>query len=148
MSCGHFNTSLDFKRPYLDNNPLFFDGPAVMKLEDIFKTIDSRDAAGFAHYFSDIGKFRFANSPVVTGKQAIQQFVDGFFTSIAALEHQLIENWPIEDGQVCHGLVTYTRHDQTTLSIPFALVVKFDKAGISEYLIFADTAKLFSEPEI
>jgi len=119
-----------------------------MNLEKILKTVDSRDAAGFANYFSDNGKFRFANSPVVTGKQAIQQFVADFFAAVAALDHQIDEQWPIEEGQACHGLVTYTRHDQSTLSVPFALVVKFDKAGISEYLIFADTAKLFTKQAI
>lgn len=116
-----------------------------MTLKQIFKAVDSRDAEIFADYFSDDGVFRFANQPVVTGKQDIKKFVSGFFVSVAAIEHQIEEQWPIDNGQACHGQVTYTRHDQSTLSVPFALVVKTGATGISEYLIFVDPSMLYAD---
>ena len=47
------------------------------------------------------------------------------------------------DGVVCHGRVTYTRKDNSTLTVPFANVMKLDAKGIYKYLIFADTSDLY-----
>jgi hypothetical protein len=43
-----------------------------------------------------------------------------------------------------HGQVTYTRHDGSQLSVPFANVLKLDGTRVREYLVFADASTLWS----
>ena len=42
----------------------------------------------------------------------------------------------------CHGFVTYIRHDDSFLSVPFADVFSLRQGKIAEYLIFADLSRL------
>lgn len=81
--------------------------------------------------------------PPVQGKEEIESSVRTFFESLTALSHTLIDAWDVSDGSVCHGQVVYTRKDGSVLSVPFANVMKGREASITEYLIFADTSKLY-----
>jgi len=38
---------------------------------------------------------------------------------------------------VCHGIVTYTRHDSSALTVPFANILTVEDGLFSKYLIFA-----------
>jgi hypothetical protein len=42
-----------------------------------------------------------------------------------------------------HGEVTYTRHDGSRLSVPFANIFKLDGTRVREYLVFADVSPLW-----
>jgi hypothetical protein len=113
-------------------------------LEKLFATIDQKDAVGFIGFLSPKARFRFANAPAVSGVENIEPFVTGFFNSIDGLSHQLLDIFAVEDGAVCHGVVTYTRLDLTKLAVPFACVLKGSEQGIDEYLIFSDNSALYS----
>lgn len=112
-------------------------------LESLMATIDARDTPGFAAFLAPDCQFRFGNGPTIAGREQIAEFVGGFFQAIAALTHQIQAAWEVPGGKVCHGQVSYTRHDGTTLSVPFANVFGLGEQGIEEYLIFADTSALF-----
>ncbi len=113
------------------------------QLDQLFDAIDSRDARAFASFLTQDCRFRFGNLPQTEGRAAIEAFVAGFFSSIEALSHQIVASWEVPDGLICHGLVSYTRHDGSRLTVPFANVLKTTDAGIEEYLIFADTSALY-----
>jgi uncharacterized protein (TIGR02246 family) len=115
----------------------------VIMISELFQAIDSKDAKAFASFFSPDSRFVFGNVPPVAGVEEIRKFVAGFFDSIAALSHRIEGNWDIPGGLVCHGQVTYTCHDGSTLTVPFANILKVGSSGITEYLIFADTSQLF-----
>jgi hypothetical protein len=40
--------------------------------------------------------------------------------------------------------VSYRRHDGSELTVPFANILKGSEEGIREYLIFADTSRLYA----
>ncbi len=82
--------------------------------------------------------------PEVVGQDAVRGFVMGFFESIASISHDIHDTWTAADGVICHGQVTYVRKDGSTLSVPFANVLKMEARLIRDYLIFADTSKLYS----
>ena len=79
----------------------------------------------------------------MTGVKEIRLFVASFFDSIDALEHEIEDSWEVPGGLVCHGQVACTRHDGSTLTAPFANVLKLDSSGNGEYWIFADTSQLY-----
>jgi hypothetical protein len=114
-----------------------------VKLTELFRAIDQKDTARFSSFLAPGCVFRFGNAPVVEGVRSVEQYVGAFFDSIKALSHELIDVWDVPGGVVCHGRVTYTRHDGSVLTVPFSNVFKLDTAGIAQYLIFADTSELY-----
>ena len=109
----------------------------------LFRAIDSKDLKTFASFLSPECVSRFGNGPAVEGVNNIEQYVRGFFDSIRSLSHELVEVWEVTGGIVCHGRVSYTRHNGTVLTIPFAKIFSMKNNAIAEYLIFADTSTLY-----
>ena len=112
-------------------------------LQRLFRCIDTADAAGFARFFHEDASFRFGNGDSVRGRAAIQTAVAGFFASVAGLRHELVEVCVQGPTLMCHGRVTYTRHDGSEHSVPFANVLHLSGNAILEYLIFADISGLY-----
>jgi uncharacterized protein (TIGR02246 family) len=113
-------------------------------LDELFRTIDAKDADGFAEFLTDDAIFRFGNGEPTRGRPAVREAVAGFFESVKALEHSVQESWAHRDTVVMHGKVTYTRHDGSRLQVPFANVFKLDGKRVREYLVFADVSQLWA----
>lgn len=113
-------------------------------LKELFATIDSKDADRFVEFMTADGVFRFGSAPEATGRQAIREAVAGFFSSIAGLRHTLHRS--LGDGVtlVCEGEATYTRHDSSEITLPFANVFELDGDLIARYKIYCDIAPLFA----
>ena len=111
---------------------------------ELFTSIDEKNVEKFLSFLSDDCSFRFGNLPAVQGINGISEFVGGFFGSIESLKHDISDIWVIAGGAVCHGIVTYTRHDNSVLSVPFSNIFKSDNGKVNEYLIFADTSQLYA----
>ena len=115
-------------------------------LADLFRTIDARDSAAFVRFLTPDVRFRFGSAPAVTGQDAVQQAVTGFFSSIKALSHRLLSTWEQGDALIVQGEVTYTRHDGSQITLPFANIFRIQNKLINEYLVYADLAPLFQAP--
>ena len=113
--------------------------------QQLFQSIDSKDADAFMTFLADDVVFRFGNAEPVKGKTAVVEAVKGFFSSINDLHHELERVWNEEDALVCHGFATYTRHDQSTLRVPFANVLMLRDGLITDYYIFNDTSELYRD---
>ena len=111
-------------------------------INKLFRAIDGKDLKSFTSFLSPGCAFKFGNLPAVVGMEEIEKFVAGFFDSIDSLSHEIEDSWSTHDSLVCHGLVSYTRKDGSILTVPFANI-KLNSAGITEYLIFADTSQLY-----
>ena len=112
-------------------------------LDDLFAAIDAKDTERFLGFLTDEASFRFGSAPAVKGKEAIHSAVGGFFTSIAGLSHDLTRSVEEDDVVVCEGEVTYTRHDATTITLPFVNVLEFDGELITVYKIYMDVGPLY-----
>jgi ketosteroid isomerase-like protein len=112
--------------------------------ERLFSVIDSGDAAGFVKWLTPDAQFRFGNAPVMIGSQTIGAAVTGFFAAIASSRHQLHGFWGAEGAAGCEGEVTYTRHDGSVVSFPFANVFKLQGDEIASYRIYIDNSTLFA----
>jgi hypothetical protein len=111
-------------------------------VKNLFQAIDNKDTETFAGFLSEHAIFRFGNAPLVEGRANIAAVVDGFFNSIKSLSHSVTETWRTPTGVICQGTVTYTRFDDSTLTIPFCNIFKVNENLIEEYLIFADVSAL------
>jgi limonene-1,2-epoxide hydrolase len=110
----------------------------------LFVAIDAMDTEGFLGFIAPDAEFRFASAPPVHGHAAIRAAVDGFFSSISALSHDLRRAVADGDAVVCEGEVTYTRHDGSTIALPFCNVFEIDDGLISVYRIYIDVTPLYA----
>jgi ketosteroid isomerase-like protein len=108
-------------------------------------TIDAKDTRGFAGYLADDCEFRFANGPSVSGHDAIGAAVDAFWASIRASEHHVSECWSGADSAACEGTCTYTRHDGSTITLPFVDVLHFRGEKAAKYCIYMDVGPLYGK---
>ncbi|MDD5719492.1 MAG: nuclear transport factor 2 family protein [Candidatus Krumholzibacteria bacterium] len=111
-------------------------------IRELFAAIDRRDAETFANYLTDDATFCFGNAEPLGGREAVRAGVAGFFRSIAALAHTIEDVWIVPGAVVLHGVVTYTRHDGSALTVPFANVFKMRDDRILDYRIFVDASQL------
>lgn len=113
-------------------------------LADLFAAIDAMDTPGFLAMLTPSAVFRFGSSPAVHGKDAIGSAVDQFFATIAGIRHDVARQ--IDDGPIlaCEGAVTYTRHDATEITLPFANVFELDGDLICGYRVYVDIGPLYA----
>jgi ketosteroid isomerase-like protein len=109
----------------------------------LLATVDARDVPGFLSFLTDDAEFRFGNGPSVEGREAVGALVEGFLGAIGGTEHVLTRHWDGEDSAVGEGLVTYTRLDGTTLTLPFVNVFDLRDGKVSRYCIYIDNRDLF-----
>ncbi len=110
----------------------------------LFVSIDAMDTEGFLGFIAPDGEFRFGSAPPVRGREGIREAVGGFFSSIAAISHEVRRMVAEGNAAVCEGEVTYTRHDGTAVTLPFCNVFETDSGLISLYRIYIDIAPLYS----
>lgn len=109
----------------------------------VFQALDTFDTQTFVSFLTDDAVFVFGNAEPVKGKPTIQSVVAGFFSSIRAIRHDLLETWTLPETVICRGVVTYTRHDGSQLSVPFANVFKLRNDLIQDYLIYVNNSQLY-----
>jgi len=112
-------------------------------LESLFNAIDRKQAGAFTEHLADDCSFTLGNNPTIHGRQGVHEMVSGFFDSIAGLSHEIQQFWKVDDALICHGSVTYSRHDGSELHVPFANVMLLAGPLISDYRIFVDTSQLY-----
>lgn len=94
------------------------------------RSVDHKDAAGFAAAFTPDAWLRFGNAPPIVGRDAIREAIAYFFTGFAALRHESKGTFLAGDTLILEAVVTYTRHDGGRVSIPAVTI--FRLAGTAE----------------
>lgn len=113
-------------------------------INKLFQVLDKNDVEGFLTFLSEDALFRFGNADPVIGKGAIREAMTIFYGSIKAISHKVRETWVRPDTVICHGSVTYTRHDSSEYTVLFADIFKMDDTLIKEYLIYIDNSELYT----
>jgi len=112
---------------------------------EVFQSIDRMDASKFASFITPEGCFRYANNPAIEGNKAIETFVGGLFQSLKGISHSNLESWQASEAIFVNGTVSYLRHNDTKLAVPFSCTWKMLNGSIDEYLIFVDSSELFQQ---
>ncbi len=113
-------------------------------LRELFAAIDAMDSERFVRSLTPDAVFRFGSAPPVTGRDAVGDAVGNFFSSIAGLRHALTMTLSDDGTLVCEGEVTYTRHDGSEITLPFANVFEFEDGLIAHYKIYVDIGPLYN----
>ena len=121
------------------------DGAAGIQFDKLFASIDAMDTESFLSFIHPDATFRFGSSPAVKGHAEIRATVYGFFTSFAALRHDLQRLVADGNAVVCEGDVTYTRHDGNCITLPFANIFEVDEGLIILYRVYVDIGPLYAD---
>lgn len=113
-------------------------------LRQLFAAIDSQNAAAFAEYFTDEGRFVYANSPPVVGRAAIRDYVAGFFRMLASIRHGLLGAWAVPGHVFVELTVTYVLKDGQTFTFPAFDLLKLEGGRIRDYLIYVDASPMLA----
>jgi len=121
------------------------DSAASRNTGGMFAAIDSKDAEAFVGFLTEDAVFRFGSAPAVCGRDAIRAAVGGFFGTIAGCSHAIHNTLGKGSTVFCEGEVTYRRHNDTEVTLPFTDVFEYDDDLISQYKIYIDISPLYSE---
>jgi ketosteroid isomerase-like protein len=111
---------------------------------DVFADVDRMDAKAFASYLAEDCVLRFANADEVVGRDAIEQAIAGFFSTIRGLSHHIVEQWDVDDTTIVQTEATYTRLDDRRVTVPAITVYRRGGDLIDEYRIFVDLAPVYA----
>ncbi len=111
----------------------------------LFAAVDARDAAAFVDLLTPDAQFTFGNAPTVVGAEAIGIAAGQFFAAIASCRHRLRHTLTGTGSAAiaCEGIVTYMRHDSSSISVPFANVFELRGEKIAAYRVYIDNSQLF-----
>jgi len=111
---------------------------------DMFGPADKLDLDGWMHYLAEDVTFRFGNAEPLHGRPEVAAAIKPFFASLAGLRHEIVRDWEAGDTVIQDLLVTYTRHDGSTLTVPAANILTVRDQQIAEYSIYVDISALYA----
>ena len=114
----------------------------VQWASQLFGAVDQYNLDAFVSFLTEDVYFRFGNLEAVQGRTAVHQLLDQFLATLGGLRHEVDQVVEHEDIVHCHGHVTYTRKDGSTMQAPFATHFRLREGLIHEYLIFLDASAL------
>jgi hypothetical protein len=126
---------------------------AVMRwADDLYsKSVDRKDAAGFARAFAPDGWVQFGNWPRTTGREAIIAAIAQFFEGFQSLSHRSVGQWFDGRTLVLEADVTYLRHDGRTVTVPACTIFRLaadpgpdGKPLAKECRIYVDLGPLYA----
>lgn len=112
-------------------------------LDALSEALDGKKLEKVLSYLTDDCLFIAGNGEAVKGKEDIRKMFQDFFPAVQSTAHNVTDIFESDDSLVHRGTVTYTRLDNSQLTIPFCDVFKMREGLISEYYIYIDWSELF-----
>jgi ketosteroid isomerase-like protein len=107
-------------------------------------TVDAKDAAGFAGWFTPDAVMRYGSGEPMVGPGAIRGFCDRFFCAVDGIAHRVLAQWDEGAKTICQGECSYLRKDGRRLTLPFMTLSTRRGDKLAEYLVYMDAAPLFA----
>ena len=114
-------------------------------IERVYRAVDSKDIEGYVQFFTEDCSFRFANAEPVKGKDGIRQALGQFFPAIKGLRHDNVATWNPPGFEMVEANVTYTRHDDSTVTVPAVTIYRMQGNLAKDCRIFVDLAPLWAQ---
>ena len=110
----------------------------------LFEDIDSMDPDRYARHLSDDVVMRFGNGEPVVGRVAVREAWATFCADLHGVSHDLLERWELGTATIVEARVTYTRKDDSSVTVPVVTIYRATGDLIDDYRIFIDLAPLFA----
>jgi hypothetical protein len=117
-------------------------------VRDYWLSIDTLDLDKFLTFFTPDCTMGFGSYPLVYGLEGVRGMIAPVFAGVAGMRHQRLGLWVQEDVTLARGEVTYTRHDKSTVTIPFMTYFQFADRHIQWTHVYIDIAPLYAAPSV
>ena len=107
-------------------------------------TIDGLDGDAFVARLTPDVVFRFGNAEPLTGRAAVKEAVQGFWTTIEGLTHHIQNVWEVDDTVIVQIDVEYRRKDGKTVTVPNVDILVYDGDLVRDWRIYIDLAPVFA----
>ncbi len=111
-------------------------------LKGLSPALDNKDTNKALSFLTEDCVFQAGNLEPVRGKEAIAKILNNFFPEVKGIRHEMNDVFETGNAVVHRGMVTYTRLDDTTLTVPVCDVFKVRDGKIAEYCIYIDWSML------
>ena len=112
--------------------------------EQLFADIDSMKPERFAAHLAEDVTMRFGNAEPIRGRDAVRDAWAAFCNELRGVRHELIGRWKLEDATIVEATVTYTRRDDSQVTVPVVTIYRKREGAIVDYRIYIDMAPLFA----
>jgi ketosteroid isomerase-like protein len=123
--------------------PLREEHAMTRNISTILAAIDAFDADEFVGNLTDDVVFRFGNAEPSSGRAAVKQSIEGFWSTIDGMTHHVRNVWNIGDTTVTQVDVEYRRKDGKSVTVPNADILVWEGDLIRSWQIYIDLAPLF-----
>ncbi|HYM63346.1 MAG TPA: nuclear transport factor 2 family protein [Gaiellaceae bacterium] len=113
-------------------------------ITEVLADVDRMDAKAFASYLAEDCVLRYANADEVVGRDAIEEAIAGFFSTIKGLSHHIVEQWDVCDTTIAQLEATYTRMDDRRVMLPAVTIYRRGTDLIDEYRVYVDLAPVYA----
>ena len=111
----------------------------------LFEDIDSMDPDRYVRHLSQDVVMRFGNGEPIVGRAAVREAWATFCDDLHGVSHELVERWEAGAATVVESRVTYTRTDDSKVTVPAVTIYRSSGDLIDDYRIFIDLAPLFEK---
>ena len=113
-------------------------------VRDYWQSIDTLDMDKFLSFFAPDCTMGFGSYPLVHGLSGVRDMIAPVFAGVAGMRHRRLGLWVHDDATVARGEVTYTRHDGSTVTIPFMTYFELANGRIRSTHVYIDIAPLYA----
>ncbi|MBC2852165.1 nuclear transport factor 2 family protein [Cetobacterium sp. 8H] len=112
-------------------------------LDNFSNILDSKNIDSLLELLSEDCLFQAGNNPIIKGKKEIKKTFETFYPLVKSVKHDIKDIFESDDNLVQRGTVTYTRIDNTNLTVSVCDIFKIKDSKIVEYYIYIDWSELF-----
>jgi ketosteroid isomerase-like protein len=112
--------------------------------EQLFADIDSMEPERFAAHLAEDVTMRFGNAEPIHGRDAVRDAWASFCRDLKGVEHELVEQWTTDSATIVEAQATYTRPDDSRVTVPVVTIYRERNGEIHDYRIYIDLAPLFA----
>jgi ketosteroid isomerase-like protein len=113
--------------------------------EQLFADIDSMDPERFVAHLADDVTMRFGNAEPIRGRDEVRDGWAAFCKELKGVRHELVGRWKVDAATIVEAKVTYTRRDDSQVTVPVVTIYREREGQINDYRIYIDLAPLFAD---
>lgn len=98
----------------------------------------------FAAHLAEDVTMRFGNAEPIHGRDAVRDAWAAFCHDLKGVRHDPIGRWKVDATTIVEATVTYTRRDDSQVTVPVVTIYRERDDQIDDYRIYIDLAPLFA----
>lgn len=119
--------------------------PLFNDLSRLIASIDAKDLPTFQSFIHPKGSFTYGSQPTAVGKEAVEQYVGGFFKQPFGMKHEVHQSWQADKNTIfVRGTVTYLLDGGREVPVEFLNYFQLEDDLIKDYRVYIDPSPLYA----